>query len=56
MKDADWKVLRYERETRLEKTPTDDIVKLDAYMQSLADITKQSDPFNITWPILDSES
>tara|TARA_B100001093_G_scaffold426287_1_gene420195 strand:+ start:47528 stop:48055 length:528 start_codon:yes stop_codon:yes gene_type:complete len=56
MKEVDWKILRYQREVRLEETPTDDIVKLDTYMQSLANITKQSDPFNIIWPILDSES
>lgn len=56
MKDADWRVLRYEREARLGANTTEDIATLDTYMQSLANITQQSDPFNITWPTLDSES
>ena len=56
MKDADWRVLRYEREVRLGANTTEDIATLDTYMQSLANITQQSDPFNITWPTLDSES
>jgi len=51
MKDMDWKYLRNAREVRLNLTPTDDIAKLDVYMQKLADITKQTDPFNIQWPV-----
>jgi hypothetical protein len=29
---------------------TDEISHIDTYMQALADITIQEDPFNITWP------
>lgn len=47
----DWRYLRYDRETRMNLMPTDDITKLDEYMQALADITKQEDIFNIQWPI-----
>lgn len=51
MKEMDWRYLRYAREVRLNLTATDDIQKLDNYMQQLADITKQSDPYNILWPV-----
>ena len=54
MADTDWRYLRYDRELRLGLTPTDDIQKLDLYMQALADITQQPDPFNITWPELNA--
>ena len=54
MADTDWRYLRYDRELRLGLTPTDDIQKLDLYMQALADITQQSDPFNIVWPELNA--
>lgn len=47
-----WRVQRYESETRLGLVPTDDIQKLDEYIQALRDVTEQPDPFNITWPIL----
>jgi hypothetical protein len=50
MANYDWRYTRYEREVRLGLTPTDDIVQLDAYMQALADITQQEDPYNIVWP------
>jgi hypothetical protein len=50
--DIVWRVQRYESEIRLGIPPTDDIQKLDEYIQSLRDITKDLDPFNITWPIL----
>lgn len=46
----EWRYTRYEREIRLEMPTTDSMEKLDEYMQALADITKQEDPFNITWP------
>ena len=46
-----WRVERYQGEIRLGLTPTEDIVKLDNYFQSLRDITKQeSFPYNIDWP------
>jgi hypothetical protein len=50
MAEMDWRILRYQREVRLELQSTDDITVLDQYMQSLADITNQEDPFNIVWP------
>lgn len=50
MAEYDWRYTRYEREVRLGLTPTDDITELDTYMQALADITQQSDPYNIIWP------
>lgn len=47
----DWRYLRYHREIRLGLTPTDDIVAMDTYIQSLADLPEtQTDPFNIIWP------
>lgn len=46
----DWRILRHQRESRLDLPLTDSIELLDKYMQELADITKQSDPFNIVWP------
>ena len=46
-----WRVERYQSEIRLGLTPTEDIVKLDNYFQSLRDITKQETfPYNIDWP------
>jgi hypothetical protein len=57
MKDFEWHYTRYERQTRLSLPTTDNISDLDAYMQALADITLQSDPYNIVWPNYnDSES
>ena len=52
MSQMDWRYTRYAREVRLNLTPTDDIAALDTYMQALADITTQTDPYNITWPNL----
>lgn len=48
----EWRYNRHQREVRLGLTPTDDISKLDEYMQALADITKQPDPSNIQWPLI----
>jgi hypothetical protein len=50
MQNFEWRYNRYEREVRLNLTPSDNLENMDAYMQSLADITNQEDPFNITWP------
>lgn len=50
MKDFDWRYQRYERQVRLNLPTIDVLTDLDAYMQALADITNQEDPFNITWP------
>ena len=46
----EWRYMRYAREIRLGITPTDDIQRMDAYIQALADITNQEDPNNIIWP------
>lgn len=51
MKDFEWRYNRYDRQIRLGTTPTDDITMMDAYMQALADITTQPDPYNINWPV-----
>lgn len=56
MKDFEWRYNRYERQVRLGITPTDNIVKMDEYMNALADITKQSDLTNVVWPNYDEKS
>lgn len=53
MKSFEWRYTRYDRQTRMGISPTDDIVRLDTYMQALADITSQTDPFNIIWPVFE---
>lgn len=50
MNDFQWRYSRYERYLRLGLEPIDNIEAMDAYMQSLADITLQQDPFNLIWP------
>ena len=53
IQELDWRYLRNAREVRLNLTPTDDITKLDAYAQALADIPKQSGfPTEVEWPTL----
>ena len=50
-----WRYERYERETRLNTTPTDNIETLDIYAQALADITEQEGfPTTISWPSLNA--
>lgn len=51
MSKVDWRYQRYNRELRLGLETTDSIEVLDAYMQALADITTQQDPFNVSWPV-----
>lgn len=51
MSAFEWRYTRYDRQVRLGETPVDDITMMDAYMQELADITTQTDPFNIIWPV-----
>jgi len=46
----DWMYARHEREARLGLPHVVSIESLDTYMQALADITQQSDPFAIVWP------
>jgi hypothetical protein len=50
MKSFEWRYNRHFREQRLNITLTDSLSNLDAYMQALADVTSQEDPFNIAWP------
>jgi hypothetical protein len=51
MKDFEWRYTRYDRQLRLGEPTVDDLTLMDAYMQALADITTQTDPFNIIWPM-----
>jgi hypothetical protein len=53
MRDNDWRYLRYQRQQRTGTATADDLAKVDAYMQALADITSQVDPYNIIWPTLE---
>lgn len=50
MNNFQWRYSRYDRQIRLGETTTDSLANMDNYMQSLADITTQTDPYNITWP------
>lgn len=52
MRDNEWRYSRHHREVRLGLTPTEELSSLDEYMQALADVTKQSDPVNIAWPVI----
>ena len=51
----EWRVERYHSQVRLGVSPADKIADLDSYIQALRDITKQSDPYNITWPGFEGE-
>lgn len=48
--DVQWLYDRYHRETRLGHSHKVEIEVIDNYVQQLADITRQQDPFNIQWP------
>jgi Phage tail assembly chaperone protein len=50
MNNFEWRYTRYDRQSRLGLEPIDNLQAMDSYMQSLADITTQDDPFNIIWP------
>ena len=51
IKEIDWRYNRYYSEQRQGLDPTDDITKLDAYIQALRDIPQQEGfPEIITWP------
>lgn len=52
IKEVEWRYSRYYRHERLGLPQVDSIQNLDAYVQALADITKQENPFNIDWPNL----
>lgn len=52
--EVEWRVRRYQDETTLGLTPTDDIVKIVTYIQALRDIPQQLGfPDNIIWPVLE---
>lgn len=51
MANFEWRIARYHRQVALGITPIDDINTLHQYMQELADITNQEDPFQIVYPI-----
>lgn len=49
--EIEWRIFRNLSETRLGiTTATDNISELDAYMQSLRDITNISNPHDVVWP------
>ena len=51
IKNAQWRIDRHLSEVRRGVSTTDDISKLDAYVEKLRQIPqKQTDPYNITWP------
>lgn len=52
MQAFSWRVDRWHRNDRLGRFQPDAIDALDAYMQALADLTLQRDPFRIDWPAL----
>lgn len=54
IKNNEWRVTQHLSEVRLGLPPTEDLRDIDLYMQALRDITKQSDPTNIVWPVLAS--
>ena len=51
IKDEQWYIEKYNSEVRRGVTPTVDITKVDAYVESLRQIPQtQTDPDNIIWP------
>lgn len=48
-----WRVERHSGEIILGLTPSENIMPILSYVQKLRDLTKQEDPFNIIWPILE---
>ena len=53
--EFEWRISRYLSETRQGINPTTDTISdLDSYVQDLRNITKQTDPSNITWPTIPS--
>ena len=54
IKNNEWRITQHLSEVRLGLPPTEDLRDIDLYMQALRDITKQSDPTNIVWPVLAS--
>jgi hypothetical protein len=52
IQEIEWRYNRYYRHERLGITQVDTIENLDRYVQALADVTKQENPFNVSWPSL----
>ncbi|NBT24970.1 MAG: hypothetical protein EBT09_00130 [Actinobacteria bacterium] len=52
MQAFSWRIDRWHRNDRLGRFQPDTIASLDAYMEALADLTLQRDPFRIDWPAL----
>lgn len=50
---VEWRVNRCLSQQRMGLPTIDDISKLDKYIQDLRDITTQTDPDNIIWPVLE---
>lgn len=46
----EWRIRRSERLQFLQLPPVEDVTDLHRYMQLLADVTKQTDPYHIEWP------
>ena len=52
IKQIEWRYARYERNARLGLEQQDDMAKLDAYVQALADVPSQEGfPWQIDWPV-----
>jgi hypothetical protein len=49
---VDWRYLRLASQLRLGVATSDTIEQLDAYAQALRDVTQQTDPLNIQWPVM----
>ena len=48
----DWRYTRYSSEVRQGLVASDDIAKIDSYVQALRDIPEQSGfPWNVDWPV-----
>lgn len=52
IKEVEWRYNRYYRHERLGLPQIDSLQNLDTYIQALADITKQTNPYAIIWPVL----
>lgn len=52
IREVEWRYNRYYRHQRLNLPQVDTIESLDEYVQKLADVTKQNNPYAIMWPSL----
>lgn len=50
--EVEWRYSRFARNARLQLEQVDTLEALDTYVQALADITKQADPYHLIWPNL----